>query len=167
MNTTINSGVSFQAKLDISGIKRNQSRWEKIAKEFEAKTKEYPHDMFNISDSSIPGYCLFFARTKNGKVLGQEDISCIRKPLADILDKLDDSELVVKLKKLFNIQRRKDNLNKEARAFYTKYIDKSKINGDEQEKFREAWFAAEDALVDRTLKTDKLLYANREYIEMR
>ena len=163
LNNNTNN-TAFQAKLIFYNMKDN-ARWEKIAKEFEEKTQRYPDDTFEILFNYY--YDSFnYARTKDGNVLGQNDYSIIKKPLAKILETLDNSELVRKLKRLYNLQREKDNICDSAQEFCDKYLERIYLPEKLKDNFYTTWFALENAVQEKYLKKDKLLYAHREHLEI-
>ena len=165
MNSTYNN-INFKAKLNTSELKGNPERWKKIAKEFQAQTKKYPSDEFSLSSEGYSSYWIWFARTKNGEQVRHSDWSCMKRSLFEELEQLSDSELVNKLKRLFNIQRNIDNMEKDTVDFFYKYgLDKSNVPGKAETNLYSAMFDAQEALIERHLKNDKFLYANREHID--
>ena len=160
---SISNNINFKAKLNVSELKVNKERWAKIAKEFQSQTKKYPKEEFSLSDG---GYYIYFARTKNGEQVRHSDWSNMQRQLFDKLEQLSDSELVNKLKRLFNIQRNIDNMEKETVDFFYKYgFDKSNVPEKAEENLWSAMFDGKDALIERHLKNDKFLYTNREHID--
>ena len=158
-----NNNINFTAKLNIKELKGNKERWAKIAQEFQSQTKKYPKEEFSISDGD---YYIDFARTKNGKQVRGSAWSCMERQLFEKLEQLSDSELVNKLKRLFNIQRNIDNMEKDTVDFFYKYgLDKSNVPEKAETNLWNAMFDGKDALIERHLKNDKFLYANREHID--
>ena len=159
-----NNSVNFQAKLDISNITENKTRWQNIAKEFEKQTKEYPNDTLEIQGNFNEGF--EFTRTKNGKSLAFIDSSFIDINFSKVLGKLKDSEIAEKLKQLFRIQKATDILNKRADAFMTKYLPEKYASEEDRDCFCDAWAACNKTLTERMLKKDELLYKNKRSIQI-
>lgn len=155
---TINNDISFKAKLNTFYIKENKARWQNIAKEFEAQTKRYPKDTFNVAE----GGHLYFSLNDS-----EFNVGVIRAYLYDIMMELSDKEIAKKLKLLFCTQKKAVTMEKEAESFWNKYgYEKKYVPEDVEDKFYDALFDGEKALIKRHLGQDKLFNKYQEWIEI-
>ena len=167
---SINNNINFKAKLNISELKVNKERWQKIAKEFQNKTKQYPLDEFSLVNNDINSEqkVMWFGRTKkNDKAIDCVHWGSISDSLFKRMELLSDSEIVSMLKRLFNIQRNAEDMEKEIWEYGEKYglLDKSLKSGSTLfENLFSVMSDSRNALIERHLKNDKFLYKNSKEI---
>ena len=106
-----NSNINFSAKLSLVGDLAKSSRWQKIAKEFEAKTsKEFPNYELSVSVDNPEYMNKFFIAIDRG----ESDDLCMRghilndKATEKIL-RLSENKVIKKLTKLLNIVKNRDD----------------------------------------------------------
>lgn len=131
----MNTNINFTARMDVSGIKYNKKRWEKIAKDFEAETKE-----------SIPdGYVrvrnpIFDDKTTKGLSINLEaaphcgtdlDIYADYKDTKELME-LPDSKIIAQFKKLFQINQQNNKIIK-AYDKFCDVLDKDILDENEDE----------------------------------
>jgi len=147
MNGINNTNVNFTAKMDVRKFtKAGQNRMKNIAEAFEAKTKKYPDDTFEITDYGEGGVQIYH----NDKG-SNEHCTDITKQQWDSLLSQSDNFITGKLVKLFNIFKTEDHEYNRAGKYIASVIknDKNDDPTDFQTKF---W----DLLVDKTQQDTKI-----------
>lgn len=107
--------ISFGARMDLSGIKKNENRWNNVAKIFEQKTSEYPKDVFELQEheEGLSAYGLNLDTSE--EIIA--DLS--NESVADLM-KLSDKTIALKFKKLLGISAQKGNAYKATNEFLEK-----------------------------------------------
>lgn len=144
MNTinASNQNVNFTARMDLRGVTKNLERWQKVAKEFEAKTSKYPNDTFDITDFADSCEIYHYdkgVKHENGCSIGVEQ-------LKNLFENTDDF-VAKKMIKLFNIFKAKDAEYDSAEKYISSVIKKDK-NGDPTDFEQKFW----DIVVDKAEK---------------
>ncbi|MCQ2738775.1 MAG: hypothetical protein MJ237_00950 [bacterium] len=146
------NSVSFKAKLDISGIRTNRRTWKRLADAFELKTKNYPNDLFCLTESKNGALSFGVANKKYGTDMQ----SYISKSLAGKILRLPDEEIISKLKKLYYTTKQVANMEYKADKFL-------KTSGFKDESaYYHIMYNDEIELINRSLGTDKLFKNNRD-----
>lgn len=115
---SINNNINFTARMDLSKVTMNKTRWTKIAELFEQKTAKYPNDTFYMEDiaTGINGYNV------NSKT-GNEICANIFGLEFDKLMNMPDSKIVSKFKKMLDIAAHKQKIY-DATNQYTEKLSK-------------------------------------------
>lgn len=111
----INNNVNFTARMDVSQITMNKSRWQKIATLFEKETQKYPNDEFRMRDlpNGVGGYN-YNPQTYDEISVNVEGVEF------DRLLNMDDNVIVSKFKKILDIGAKKRQIYNETDKFIKK-----------------------------------------------
>lgn len=122
----INNSINFTARMDVSKVALNKSRWQKIAALFEEKTQKYPNDTFHMTElpTSITAYNV------NSKT-GEEISADFSGETYDQLMNLSDKEIVAKFKKLLKISETKAKIYEKTQKFINSITQKDADNFEE------------------------------------
>lgn len=107
--------ISFGARMDLSGIKKNENRWNNVAKIFEQKTSEYPNDVFELQEheEGLSAYAL------NLDTAEEITVDFNKENVADLM-KMSDKSIASKFKKLLDISAQKGKVYKATNEFIEK-----------------------------------------------
>ena len=154
--SSVNS-TNFQARLDISKVKTNRARWEKIAKQFSQDTKLMPYENMKVIehefDTSIIGYPI-----TEFSDIGKIEAITYNQTLSKLLENNKDKTIVQKFLKLLNIAEVADSRKEKAFEKYQRLADKNSwIPKDEfTEKRDYEFYKIEEAAYNKT-KRDPFL----------
>lgn len=152
---TIDSNVSFGAKLDCSKIIGNKARWTKIAEVFEEKTRQYPYDFFRLKTNDEGGIYFFPKYFKNKKANGY-DGGEISKDTANILSTFSSEKVADILKRIFNIRKKADSMITDYYKFEDKY-NLTEVKYDKFDDFFMKFIELRKAFIKDKINEDKLL----------
>lgn len=150
---SINNNVNFQAKLDISQIKGNRPKWEKVAEIFPSITSEYPKETFSLGFHK--GNFLGALFGKRGRI-AREEVGVNKLGYKKLVD-LPEIAIAEKMKKLMEIsmmRRKSANIANSMSA--TLGIDYFK----DKKGFQKFWTTVNDAQKaksDAMIANDRLL----------
>jgi len=109
---TINTNISFGAKLDYKNIKGNKARWAKVAQVFEEKTKKQPKDILHLETNSEGG--IYFAPQYSNKKLAKATQTYNKGELSlnatNTLATYSSEKVANVFKKLFSIRKKADTM---------------------------------------------------------
>lgn len=124
---SINNNINFTARMDVSKVALNKSRWQKIAELFEQKTQNYPHDTFQIEE--LP--CSISAYNLNSKS-GEEISADFSGVIMDKLMNMSDEQIVSKFKKLLSISNKQAKLYEKTQKFINSALGKNDDKTEEK-----------------------------------
>lgn len=109
MDNKIRNDVNFTARLDLSKLKINKERWERIGESFNLRTPDFPNDVFVLRGDA------------DSLTLTNTNPEYTVKPMFMIFDegferlqKISDSEVIDKLRKLLHISKKAGEVQKES-----------------------------------------------------
>lgn len=107
--------ISFGARMDLSGIKKNENRWNNVAKTFEQKTADYPLDVFRLQEHEEGLSAYGFNKNTQEEIM----VELSNENVADLI-KMTDKSIASKFKKLLEISEQKGNVYKATNEFLEK-----------------------------------------------
>lgn len=107
--------ISFGARMDLSGIKKNENRWNNVAKTFEQKTADYPLDVFRLQEHEEGLSAYGFNKDTQEEIM----VELSNENVADLM-KMTDKSIASKFKKLLEISEQKGNVYKATNEFLEK-----------------------------------------------
>lgn len=118
--------ISFGARMDLSGIKKNENRWNNVAKIFEQKTAQYPVDVFRLHEheDELTAYSI-------NPNTNEEITADLSNKNVDDLMKLSDKTIASKFKKLLDISAKKGKVYNTTNEFLEKINSIYKNDNDD------------------------------------
>ncbi len=152
MNITPINNTTFQARLDISGVKANKERWVNIAKVFKNETKLIPDETIKVIehefDTSIIG-----STYEQAPNIGKIEAITFNETMKELLSKFDDNTIAKKLIKLMNIGEIANSRKEKAYEKYQALADK--ISWEPRDKFLNQRFAEYEKIDNAALNKTK------------
>lgn len=118
--------ISFGARMDLSGIKKNENRWNNVAKTFEQKTADYPLDVFRLQEHEEGLSAYGFNKDTQEEIM----VELSNENVADLM-KMTDKSIASKFKKLLEISEQKGNVYKATNEFLEKLNSIYKNDNDD------------------------------------
>ena len=159
MNVNSINGTNFQARLDISRMKSNKTRWQNIAKIFREETKHIPDETMKIVEHDIDTSITALTYEKFLE-LGALEAITFNSILENLLKKNSDDIVAKKLAKLLDIGMvAESRKNKAFDKFENLAAKQSWLPKDEFVEKRQIEYAAiEEAAINKANKDSFLKY---------
>ncbi len=148
------NNINFTARMDVSGIKYNKARWEKIAKEFEKETEtSIPDGEITVKnstrwDKTTKGLDIKLQSAPNcGTDL---DITVYSDDVKELM-KLPDSKIIANMKKLFLINKQ-NNKTIKALDRFCDALDKNTLEENEENLATMAYGSITNATINALSK---------------
>ncbi len=118
MDNNIRNDVNFTARLDLSKLKINKERWGRIAEDFQLKTPDFPDDVFVLRGDADS-----LTLTNTNPEYSVKPWFMIFGEGFERLQKISDSEVITKLRKLLHISQKAGEVQKESENALAKVFD--------------------------------------------
>ena len=123
MNVNSINNTTFQARLDVSKVVTNKTRWQNIAKVFSEKTKGRP-ELMSVVEHGIDTSIVGPAKYEHLPQIGIIEAISFNTTIKDLLSKNSDEKIADKLIKLLNIGTIAEGRKEKALERCNKMIDK-------------------------------------------